>query len=92
MSFRVATMTSAVLENNDAPPTWSAWSGRVVLHRPHREDRIALIVGTVLFCINQLDVVWSGRAGALVWAKIALTYCVPFVVSNVGLLIGTRRP
>jgi hypothetical protein len=64
-----------------------------VLHRPHlrKTIKIALIVGTVLFLINQLDVVLSGRAGPLVWAKVALTYCVPFVVSNVGILIGTRR-
>jgi hypothetical protein len=80
---------------SDAPPTWSAWSEvpRVVLHRPHlrKTIQIALVVGTVLFGINQLDVVWSGRANAVVWVKIALTYCVPFVVSNIGVLIGSRR-
>jgi hypothetical protein len=79
----------------DVHPTWSKWSEvpRVVLHRPHlgKTLRIALVVGTILFCINQLDVVLSGRATALIWAKIALTYCVPFVVSNLGILIGTRR-
>jgi hypothetical protein len=79
----------------DAHPTWSTWREipRVVLYRSHlrKTVRIALIVGTVLFCINQLDVVLSGHATAVVWAKAALTYCVPFVVSNVGVLIGAQR-
>jgi hypothetical protein len=53
--------------------------------------RIALLVGTILFCINQLDVVLTGHATPLVWAKICITYLVPFVVSNAGVLIGARR-
>lgn len=76
-------------------PTWSNWRDvpSVVFHRPHlaKTLRIAAIVGTVLFCINQLDVVLGGRATPFVWAKIGLTYVVPFVVSNLGLLIGLRR-
>jgi hypothetical protein len=79
----------------DGPPTWSrtAEIPRVVLHPPHLRKtlRIALTVGTVLFCINQLDVVLAGRADARVWMKIAVTYVVPFVVSNWGLLVGLRR-
>jgi hypothetical protein len=39
---------------------------------------MALIAGTVLFFINQVDVVRSGRATALVWLKVGLTYLVPF--------------
>ena len=79
---------------NDAP-RWSTWRDvhRVVLHPPHLRKtlRIALIVGTVLFCINQLDVVLGGRANGVVWLKVGLTYIVPFVVSNLGLLIGLKR-
>ncbi len=52
---------------------------------------IALVVGTLLFCINQLDVVIRGDATTVVWVKTALTYVVPFVVSNLGVLTGTRR-
>lgn len=52
---------------------------------------IALVVGTLLFCINQLDVVIRGDATTVVWLKTALTYVVPFVVSNLGVLTGTRR-
>ena len=52
---------------------------------------VALVVGTVLFVINQLDSVIAGRATAATWAKVVLTYLVPFCVANYGLLIGQRR-
>jgi hypothetical protein len=77
------------------PPVWTRYGEipRVVLHPPHLKKtvRIALIVGTVLFCINQLDVVLRGAASATVWLKIGTTYLVPFIVSNFGLLVGLRR-
>jgi hypothetical protein len=76
-------------------PTWSAWreAPPVVLYRPHlrKTVRIALIVGTVLFVINQLDVVVRGAATPVVWLKVVLTYLVPFCVSNLGILIASRR-
>lgn len=78
------------------PPTWSTWpeAARVVLHRPHlrKTVTIALVVGTVLFCINQLDVVLRGDATAVVWVKSAVTYLVPFCVSNAGVLVASRVP
>jgi len=76
--------------------TWStaaeAW--RVVAHRPHlRQTALtALIVGTLLFAINQLDVVLSGAATTATWVKTAVTYLVPFAVANVGVLVASRRP
>jgi hypothetical protein len=77
-----------------ARPNWSRLSEvpRVVLWPPHlrRTITVALIVGTVLFTINQLDVVLSGRATTVVWIKSAVTYCVPFCVSNYGMLVATR--
>lgn len=79
----------------ELPPTWSTWREipRVCLHRPFlmRTIRIALIVGTILFIINQLDVVLSGRATPFVWFKAGLTYFVPFCVSNYGLIVAARR-
>ncbi len=51
---------------------------------------IALVVGTVLFIINQLDVVLRGDATAAVWIKSAVTYVVPFCVSNAGVLVASR--
>jgi hypothetical protein len=77
------------------PPTWSTWreAALVVLHPPHlrRTVTIALVVGTLLFCINQLDVVLRGGATAAVWVKSVVTYVVPFAVSNAGVLVGSRR-
>ena len=52
---------------------------------------VALIVGTVLFFINQFDVVLTHHATALTWFKVALTYFVPFCVSNYGVLVASRR-
>ena len=52
----------------------------------------ALIVGTILFVINQADVVFGGRATALTWIKIGLSYLVPFFVANYGIVLASRRP
>jgi len=52
---------------------------------------VALLVGTVLFAINQLDVVVAGHADGGTVAKIALTYLVPFAVSNYGIAHATRH-
>ncbi len=51
----------------------------------------ALVVGTILFAINQLNVVVDGNATPLVWIKTGVTYLVPFTVANVGVLIATHR-
>lgn len=79
---------------NVEPPTWSTWRGAVavVVHRPHlrKTVSIALVVGTVLFCINQLDVVLRGDATVVTWVKSAVTYLVPFCVSNAGVLVASR--
>ena len=60
--------------------------------RPYlaRTVAVAVVVGTVLFAINQLDVVLEGRATTVTWLKIALTYLVPFLVSNYGILAASR--
>jgi hypothetical protein len=65
---------------------------RICLKREHlrRTIRIALVVGTILTLINQLDVIVKGDATGLTWIKAGLNYCVPFVVSNLGLLAGRR--
>ena len=77
-------------------PTWATGreAARVVLYRPHlrKTVTIALIVGTLLFAINQLDVVLRGDATASVWVKSVVTYLVPFCVSNAGVLVASRRP
>ena len=76
-------------------PTWSTWREAlaVVRYRPHllKTIRVALIVGTVIFSINQLDVVIRGKATVGTYVKSSLTYLVPFCVSNYGILVGTHR-
>ncbi|MEK6251008.1 MAG: nitrate/nitrite transporter NrtS [Actinomycetota bacterium] len=65
---------------------------QICLRREHLRQtvKIALIVGTILFLINQADVVLGGDATATTWLKVSLSYCVPFIVSNLGLLAGKR--
>jgi hypothetical protein len=65
---------------------------RICFRREHlrRTIRIALVVGTILTIINQADVILRGDATAVTWIKGGLNYCVPFVVSNLGLLAGKR--
>ena len=55
-----------------------------------RALRVAAVVGTILFVINQLDVVVSGMLTALVAGKIALTYLVPYSVSTYSALEVNR--
>jgi hypothetical protein len=78
------------------PPSWVTWrqAPAVVIYPPHlrKTAAIALIVGTLLFLINQLDVVLRGDATAVVWIKASTTYLVPFCVSNAGVLVASRRP
>jgi hypothetical protein len=52
---------------------------------------IALVVGTVLTAINQLDVILRGDATAATAVKCGFNYVVPFIVSNLGLLTGRRH-
>ncbi|MEK6271409.1 MAG: nitrate/nitrite transporter NrtS [Actinomycetota bacterium] len=65
---------------------------RICFRREHlrRTVKIALVVGTILTLINQLDVILKGDATSLTWVKAGLNYCVPFIVSNLGLLAGKR--
>ena len=76
-------------------PVWSKWheAFRVIAYPAYlkRTVRIALIFGSILFAINHLDEVLLGHANASVWVKGALTYLVPFSVSNLGVLVASRR-
>jgi hypothetical protein len=67
-------------------PSWATWreAVSVIAYRPHlrRTIRVALLVGTIIFSINQLDVVLRHKATATTYMKSALTYLVPFCVSR----------
>ncbi|MFZ2303005.1 MAG: nitrate/nitrite transporter NrtS [Gallionella sp.] len=49
--------------------------------------KVALLVGTILNIINQGGEILVG--GRVVWAHIALNYCVPFCVSVYSAMKGT---
>jgi hypothetical protein len=51
-----------------------------------RALRVALVVGTLLFVINQADLVLRGELSSGVALKIGLTYLVPFTVSTYSAL------
>jgi hypothetical protein len=55
-----------------------------------RALRVALVVGVILFAINQLDVVLRGEITSLVVAKTVLTFLVPYAVSTYSAL-GVNR-
>jgi len=55
-----------------------------------RALRVALVVGVILFAINQLDVVLRGATDAVVAAKIVLTFVVPYSVSTYSALQVNR--
>lgn len=65
---------------------------RIVMRPEHlrRTLPIALVVGTILTTINQADVIAGGDATLVTWIKAVGNFCVPFVVSNLGLLAGRR--
>jgi hypothetical protein len=75
-------------------PSWSNFrqARAVVAYRPHlrKTIRVALVVGTILFSINQLDVVLRHQATDATWLKVALTYLVPFCVANYGILVAMK--
>jgi hypothetical protein len=76
-------------------PAWRTWreAVRVITFPRHLRSTltIALAVGSLLFAVNQLDVVLNGDATTVTWIKVAVTYAVPFAVSNLGILTATRR-
>ena len=53
--------------------------------------RFAVVVGSVVFGVNQLDVLLrDGLTGVMVF-KAVVTYLVPFCSSNVGFLLAARE-
>jgi len=52
---------------------------------------VALVVGTILFGINQLDAVLRGELTLTLAVKVALTYLVPYCVSTYSALEASRR-
>ena len=53
--------------------------------------RIALIVGTILTAINQLDTFVGGHYSSWIWLKVVMNCVVPFCVSSAGYITASRR-
>jgi len=58
------------------------WTYALSAGVPRRSLWVALVVGTVLNLINQCDALLAGHR--LDFAKLALTYAVPYLVSTYG--------
>ena len=59
----------------------------------HRSLRVAMVVGSILVVINYGDRIVAGTLGPLEFAKIGLTYCVPYCVATyaaVSALLGGK--
>jgi hypothetical protein len=74
-----------------AAPTLRCWL-HAVFYPPlfHQALLVAAVVGTILFVINQLNVVVSGQFTLLVGLKIGLTYVVPYLVATYSALAINR--
>lgn len=55
---------------------------------PFRAFRTAVIVGAALTAINQGDAILAN--GTVVWWKVCLTFCVPYLVATWG-AVGAKR-
>lgn len=51
---------------------------------------IALLVGTLLTVVNQLDVMTGARADPSFALRVVANYLIPFVVSNLGAMASLR--
>jgi len=55
-----------------------------------RSARVALVVGTLLVAINYSDRALAGALGSGDWAKMLLTYCVPYGVATYATVQAIR--
>lgn len=82
------TMLGAILNSGaskragDLRPGWAAIK---------RSSILAVVVGSVIIAVNQLDTILSGNITPLVLLKILLTPCVPFCVSLYGAYLAYRN-
>jgi hypothetical protein len=78
-----------------ARPSWSSWSEIppviTAATNLRKSVSVALLVGTTFVSLNQLETILAGEATPLTWIKAALTYVVPFCVSNYGIVAASRR-
>jgi hypothetical protein len=78
-------------------PVWSTYRQALGLcvrrTTLRRTIPVALVVGAMLSVINLGGLFLSDQVTPVVWARAALNFLVPLVVSTIGFLSGTRvRP
>ena len=82
------TLLGAVLNSGTATRAEDLKPGRAAIKR---SVIIALIVGSIILAVNQLDIILSGNLTPLLWFKILMTPCVPFCVSLYGAYLAYRQ-
>ena len=80
--FSLAELPESRRHMSDIPAWREACRCAVSDGVPRRSFLVALVVGAVLNLINQGDALLAGHA--LDWAKIILTFAVPYCVSTYG--------
>ena len=76
------------LNTNLEPSFWQIACRRKVVKRA---ARVALIVGIILAAINHGDRIWRGDIDISAALKIALTFCVPYLVSTYSAVSAIRE-
>ncbi|MEO0485885.1 MAG: nitrate/nitrite transporter NrtS [Pseudomonadota bacterium] len=56
-----------------------------------RALRIACVVGLVLALLNHGDTIFAGQAQPATWAKVVLTFLVPYSVSTYSSVMAVRE-
>jgi len=51
---------------------------------------VAVVVGTILSIVNQGSTIANGAATWVTWVRVAVNYCVPFIVASIGFLSACR--
>lgn len=71
-----------------APRSWIATAREPAIVR--RSARVAAVVGTLLVVLNYSDRAVAGALGPADWAKMLLTYCVPYGVATYAAVQAIR--
>jgi len=76
------------------PPEWSSLHEaglQILAGRTFRKAfPVALTVGTLLSLVNQGNVLLAGDMHTASWARVALNYVIPYLVSSYGYLLNFR--
>jgi short subunit fatty acids transporter len=88
-------MAAAMVHHSDVRRRMTAWLDIALARATVRRSlRVAMVVGSILVAINYGDRIVAGSLGTREFAKIALTYCVPYCVATyaaVSALLGAKR-